>query len=41
MLEIRETPDTSAEERTNELSEIRHLVAMLDQKAGAAAEAVR
>ena len=37
MLEIRETPDNAAEERTNELSEIRNLVAMLDQKAGAAA----
>ena len=37
MLEIREVPDNSAEERTNELTEIRHLVAMLDQKAGAAA----
>ncbi len=37
MLEIRDTPDASAEERTNELAEIRHLVAMLDQKAGATA----
>ena len=37
MLEIRETPDKDAEERTDELTEIRHLVAMLDQKAGAAA----
>jgi hypothetical protein len=37
MLEIRDTPDNAAEERTSELSEIRHLVAMLDQKAGAAA----
>lgn len=36
MLEIRDTPDASAEERTNELAEIRDLVAMLDQKAGAA-----
>ncbi len=37
MLEIRDTDDTSAEERTTELTEIRHLVAMLDQKAGTAA----
>ncbi len=34
MLEIREIPDTSAEERKTELSEIRHLVELLDQKAG-------
>ena len=37
MLEIRDTDDTSAEERTTDLTEIRHLVAMLDQKAGTAA----
>jgi len=37
MLEIRETPDTIAEERAEELSEIRQLVTMLDQKSGAAA----
>ena len=40
MLEIRDTPDNAAEERTSELSEIRNLVAMLDQKAGAAAATV-
>jgi hypothetical protein len=34
MLEIRETPDTDAEERKSELSEIRHLVEMLDQSSG-------
>ena len=33
MLEIRDTPDTNAEERTSELSEIRHLVELLDLKA--------
>ncbi len=33
MLEIRETPDKDAEERTNELTEIRHLVAMLEPSA--------
>ena len=37
MLEIRETPDTIAEERRSELNEIRHLVEMLDQKTGKAA----
>ena len=37
MLEIRETPDKAEEERADELTEIRHLVAMLDQKSGAAA----
>ena len=37
MLEIRDVPDTIAEERAEELSEIRHLVSMLDQKAGASA----
>ena len=37
MLEIRETPDTIAEERAEELSEIRQLVTLLDQKSGAAA----
>ena len=34
MLEIRDTPDTIAEERRTELTEIRNLVEMLDQKAG-------
>lgn len=34
MLEIREIPDTIAEERRSELSEIRHLVEMLDMKSG-------
>jgi hypothetical protein len=38
MLEIREIPDTIAEERAEELSEIRNLVSMLDQKASAAAK---
>jgi hypothetical protein len=33
MLEIREVPDTIAEERKSELSEIRNLVEMLDHKA--------
>lgn len=33
MLEIRDNPDTTAEERRSELSEIRHLVEMLDHKA--------
>lgn len=33
MLEIRDVPDTVAEERKLELSEIRNLVEMLDQKA--------
>ena len=33
MLEIRETPEKDAEERTNELTEIRHLVAMLEPSA--------
>ncbi len=33
MLEIRETPDKDAEERSNELTEIRHLVAMLEPSA--------
>ena len=37
MLEIRDNPDTIAEERAEELSEIRNLVTMLDQKSGAAA----
>jgi hypothetical protein len=37
MLEIREIPDTIAEERASELTEIEQLVAMLDRKAGAAA----
>ena len=37
MLEIREIPDTIAEERADELSEIRNLVTLLDQKSGAAA----
>ena len=37
MLEIREIPDTIAEERASELTEIGQLVAMLDRKAGAAA----
>ena len=36
MLEIREIPDTIAEERTSELTEIGLLVAMLDHKAGTA-----
>lgn len=36
MLEIRDTPDKIAEERKDELSEIRHLVEMLDQKSGRA-----
>jgi hypothetical protein len=40
MLEIREIPDTIAEERASELTEIGQLVAMLDHKAGAAAAAV-
>lgn len=39
MLEIREIPDTIAEERASELTEIGQLVAMLDHKAGAAAAA--
>lgn len=34
MLEIRDNPDKIAEERRNELTEIRHLVEMLDQKTG-------
>jgi hypothetical protein len=33
MLEIRDNPDTIAEERRSELNEIRHLVEMLDHKA--------
>lgn len=33
MLEIREVPDMIADERKSELSEIRHLVELLDQKA--------
>ncbi|HEY0982538.1 hypothetical protein [Schlesneria sp. T3-172] len=33
MLEIREVPDTIEEERKAELTEIRELVAILDQKA--------
>jgi hypothetical protein len=37
MLEIRENPDTIAEERAEELIEIRQLVSMLDQKSGTAA----
>ncbi len=37
MLEIREIPDTIAEERASELTEIGQLVAMLDHKAGTAA----
>ena len=37
MLEIREIPDTIAEDRKLELTEIRHLVEMLDQKTGKAA----
>lgn len=32
MLETRDHPDQEAEERTTELSEIRHLVELLDQK---------
>ncbi|WP_157606195.1 hypothetical protein [Schlesneria paludicola] len=36
MLEIRDTPDKIAEERKDELSEIRQLVEMLDQKSGRA-----
>ena len=37
MLEIREIPDTIADERASELTEIGQLVAMLDHKAGTAA----
>ena len=37
MLENREIPDTIAEERASELTEIGQLVAMLDHKAGTAA----
>ena len=37
MLETRDNPDTIAEERKSELTEIRHLVEMLDQKTGKAA----
>ncbi len=33
MLEIRETPDKDEEERASELTEIRHLVAMLEPSA--------
>lgn len=33
MLEIRDIPDTIAEERRSELNEIRHLVELLDHKA--------
>lgn len=33
MLEIRETPDKDEEERASELTEIRHLVAMLEPTA--------
>jgi hypothetical protein len=40
MLEIRESPDTIAEERKDELSEIRHLVELLDLKTGRAAHVV-
>ena len=36
MLEIREISDPIAEERRSELSEIRHLVELLDKKAGQA-----
>ena len=36
MLEIRDTPDLAEEERRTELSEIRHLVELLDQKAAKA-----
>ncbi len=36
MLEIREIPDGIAEERRDELSEIRHLVELLDHKANKA-----
>ena len=32
MLEIRESPDRIEKERQDELSEIRHLVELLDQK---------
>jgi hypothetical protein len=39
MLEIRDTPDTIAEERQSELNEIRHLVEMLDHKAGSVSAA--
>ena len=34
MLEIRDNPDKVAVERQNELTEIRHLVEMLDLKTG-------
>ena len=37
MLEIRDVPDNIAEERKTELSEIRHLVEMIDQKSEKAA----
>ena len=37
MLEIREIPDEISDERQSELSEIRHLVELLDQKTGKAA----
>ena len=37
MLEIREVPDTIAEERSTELGEIRDLVQLLDRKASASA----
>jgi hypothetical protein len=37
MLEIRDNPDTIAEERATELTEIRNLVSLLDQKSKAAA----
>ena len=36
MLEIREIPDKIADERNSELSEIRQLVEILDQKTGTA-----
>lgn len=36
MLEIRDEPDTIADDRKSELNEIRNLVAMLDQKPTAA-----
>ena len=36
MLEIREIPDKIADERNSELSEIRQLVEILDQKSSAA-----
>lgn len=41
MLEIRDVPDTVAEERADELSEIRNLVSMLDQNTGTAAATAR